>query len=104
MKAGKISYYGWSTDDVDRARLFAGGEHCIAIEHRFNVFDDNAAMLELCREQDLASLNRIPLLMGVHSTASMMTFDTMQMAATFLYFKRVEVRGRRRKNRPHPFA
>jgi aryl-alcohol dehydrogenase-like predicted oxidoreductase len=65
VHAGKIHYYGWSTDDVERARLFAGGEHCIAIEHRFNVFNDHAAMLDLCREQDLASLNRGPLLMGV---------------------------------------
>lgn len=65
VHAGKIRYYGWSTDDVDRARLFACGEHCIAIEHRLNVFNDNAAMLDLCRDQDLASLNRVPLLMGV---------------------------------------
>jgi len=65
VRAGKILFYGWSTDDVERARLFAHGEHCIAIEHRLNVFNDNAAMLDLCREQDLASLNRVPLLMGV---------------------------------------
>ncbi len=65
VKAGKIRFYGWSTDDVERARLFAGGEHCIAIEHRLNMFNDNPAMLELCREQDLASLIRGPLLMGV---------------------------------------
>ena len=65
VRAGKIRYYGWSTDDVERARLFARGEHCIAIEHRLNVFNDNTAMLDLCREQDLASLNRVPLLMGV---------------------------------------
>ncbi len=65
VRAGKIRYYGWSTDDIERARLFARGEHCIAIEHRLNVFNDNAAMLDLCREQDLASLNRGPLLMGV---------------------------------------
>jgi len=65
VRAGKIRYYGWSTDDVERARLFARGEHCIAIEHRLNVFNDNPAMLDLCREQDLASLNRGPLLMGV---------------------------------------
>ena len=65
VRAGKIRYYCWSTDDVERARLFARGEHCIAIEHRLNVFNDNAAMLNLCREQDLASLNRVPLLMGV---------------------------------------
>jgi aryl-alcohol dehydrogenase-like predicted oxidoreductase len=65
VRAGKIRYYGWSTDDVERARLFARGEHCIAIEHRLNAFNDNAAMLDLCRDQDLASLNRVPLLMGV---------------------------------------
>ena len=39
VRAGKIRYYGWSTDDVERARLFARGEHCIAIEHRLNVFN-----------------------------------------------------------------
>ncbi len=65
VQAGKIRYYGWSTDDVERARIFAGGEHCIAIEHRLNVFNDKPTMLDLCREQDLASLNRGPLLMGV---------------------------------------
>jgi len=65
VRAGKIRYYGWSTDDVERARLFAGGEHCTAIEHRLNVINDNEDMLRLCQEQDLASLNRVPLLMGV---------------------------------------
>lgn len=65
VRAGKIRYYGWSTDDVERARLFAGGEHCTAIEHRLNVFNDNPEMLDLCREQDLVSLSRVPLLMGM---------------------------------------
>jgi aryl-alcohol dehydrogenase-like predicted oxidoreductase len=62
---GKIRYYGWSTDDVDRARMFAEGPHCVAIEHRLNIFNDNTAMLNLCEQYDLASLNRVPLLMGV---------------------------------------
>ena len=65
VRVGKVRYYGWSTDDVERARLFANGEHCTAIEHRLNIFNDNQAMLDLCRELDLASLNRVPLLMGV---------------------------------------
>jgi aryl-alcohol dehydrogenase-like predicted oxidoreductase len=65
VRAGKIRYYGWSTDDVERARLFASGEHCTAIEHRLNVFNDHKDMLDLCQEKDLASLNRVPLLMGV---------------------------------------
>jgi aryl-alcohol dehydrogenase-like predicted oxidoreductase len=48
VHSGKIRYYGWSTDDVERARLFARGKHCIAIEHRLNILNDNAAMLDLC--------------------------------------------------------
>lgn len=65
VRAGSIRAYGWSTDDVERARVFAQGEHCTAIEHRLNVLHDAPAMLDLCREHDLASLNRVPLLMGV---------------------------------------
>ena len=65
VSAGRIRAYGWSTDDVERARVFAGGAHCSAIEHRLNVFHDATAMLDLCWEHDLGSLNRIPLLMGV---------------------------------------
>jgi aryl-alcohol dehydrogenase-like predicted oxidoreductase len=67
VRAGKIRYYGWSTDDVERARLFARGEHCIAIEHRLNIMMDAPAMLALCDELDLASINRIPLAMGLLS-------------------------------------
>ena len=67
VRVGKIRYYGWSTDDVERARLFARGEHCIAIEHRLNIMMDAPAMLALCDEFDLASINRIPLAMGVLS-------------------------------------
>ncbi len=62
---GKIRSYGWSTDDVLRAGLFAKGRHCAAIEHRLNIFFDAPEMLALCDEQDLASINRVPLLTGV---------------------------------------
>jgi aryl-alcohol dehydrogenase-like predicted oxidoreductase len=64
---GKIRYYGWSTDDLERARFFAQGPHCTAIEHRLNIMMDAPAMLSLCDELDLASINRIPLAMGVLS-------------------------------------
>jgi aryl-alcohol dehydrogenase-like predicted oxidoreductase len=67
VEEGKIRYYGWSTDDLERARLFAAGEHCAAIQHRLNVLIDATEMLAFCEEQDLASINRIPLLMGVLS-------------------------------------
>jgi len=62
---GKIRSYGWSTDDPDRAKLFAQGKHCTAVEHRLNVLMDARKMLELCDEEDLASINRVPLMMGV---------------------------------------
>jgi aryl-alcohol dehydrogenase-like predicted oxidoreductase len=64
---GKIRWYGWSTDDLERARCFAQGRHCAAIEHRLNVLMDAPEMLAVCQEFDLASINRIPLLMGVLS-------------------------------------
>jgi len=62
---GKIRSYGWSTDDPERARLFAKGPRCAAIELRLNIFDDAPEMLALCEEEDLASVIRVPLLMGI---------------------------------------
>ena len=67
VEEGKIRYYGWSTDDLERARFFALGNHCTAIEHRLNIMMDAPDMLALCDEYDLASINRIPLAMGVLS-------------------------------------
>jgi aryl-alcohol dehydrogenase-like predicted oxidoreductase len=67
VNEGKIRYYGWSTDDVARARFFAQGRHCTAVEHRLNIMMDAPEMLALCDEQDLASINRIPLAMGMLS-------------------------------------
>jgi aryl-alcohol dehydrogenase-like predicted oxidoreductase len=64
---GKIRAYGWSTDDLERARFFAEGRHCTAIEHRLNLMMDAPAMLTLCDEYDLASINRIPLALGMFS-------------------------------------
>jgi aryl-alcohol dehydrogenase-like predicted oxidoreductase len=64
---GKIRWYGWSTDDPERARFFAGGSHCSAVEHRLNIMMDAPDMLALCDEHDLASINRIPLAMGMLS-------------------------------------
>ncbi len=61
VREGKIRYYGWSTDSVERARLFAEGEHCIAIQHDLNVVLDAADMLALCEQANLASINRTPL-------------------------------------------
>jgi aryl-alcohol dehydrogenase-like predicted oxidoreductase len=67
VKEGKIRYYGWSTDDPERAALFAQGPHCTAIMHRLNIMMDAPKMLALCEAHDLASLNRIPLALGLLS-------------------------------------
>jgi aryl-alcohol dehydrogenase-like predicted oxidoreductase len=61
---GLIRYYGWSTDDPERARIFALGEHCAAVQHRVNLFYPANEMLALCEEFDLASINKSPLASG----------------------------------------
>lgn len=61
---GKIRYYGWSTDSVEGARLFAEGEHCVAIQHDLNVVLDAPEMIALCEQLNLASVNRTPLARG----------------------------------------
>jgi len=65
VQEGKIRSYGWSTDDPDRAKYFADGPNCTAIQHVLNIFSDNPLMLELCEEKNLASINRGPLAMGL---------------------------------------
>lgn len=67
VEEGKIGWYGWSTDDPERAHFFAEGPHCTAIEHRLNIMMDAPDMLTLCNDLDLASIPRIPLAMGVLS-------------------------------------
>ncbi len=64
---GKIRAYGWSTDDPERARFFAEGEHCASVQHQMNVLNDAPEMIELCEELNLASINRGPLAMGLLS-------------------------------------
>lgn len=65
VRDGKIRYYGWSTDFTDRARMFAQGSHCVAIQHQMNVLDDAIQMVRVCEEENLASINRGPLAMGL---------------------------------------
>jgi aryl-alcohol dehydrogenase-like predicted oxidoreductase len=62
---GKIRWYGWSTDLVDRARIFAEGEHCTSIQFALNAMDDNPEMRRLCADFNLAGINKDPLNRGV---------------------------------------
>ncbi|MEZ4615148.1 MAG: aldo/keto reductase [Caldilineaceae bacterium] len=65
VEEGKIRAYGWSTDDPERAAFFAQGAHCAAIQQRFNLFEGNTEVLAICEENNLASINRGPLAMGL---------------------------------------
>ncbi|MFF5367774.1 aldo/keto reductase [Streptomyces sp. NPDC013187] len=65
VREGLIRAYAWSTDDPARAAVFAEGPHCAAVQHALNVLDDAPAMLTLCEETGLASINRSPLAMGL---------------------------------------
>ncbi len=62
---GLIRSYGWSTDDVERARLFAAQPNCAALEIQLNVLSDAPEMLALLEEQQLPALVRSPLAMGL---------------------------------------
>jgi aryl-alcohol dehydrogenase-like predicted oxidoreductase len=64
VESGKVRWYGWSTDDPARARIFARGKHCTAIQHALNLFADAPEMLAVCDELDLASINKSPLRSG----------------------------------------
>ncbi len=65
VEEGKMRAYGWSTDDPERARAFARGEHCAAIQQRLNIFEGSEETLALCEAENLASINRGPLAMGL---------------------------------------
>ena len=65
VSSGKIRAYGWSTDDPERARLFAEGAHCASIQQQLNVFGGSAETLSVCERFGLASINRGPLAMGL---------------------------------------
>lgn len=65
VREEKIRAYGWSTDFPDRARVFAEGENCTAIQLQLNVLDDNPEVIAVCEEHDLAAINRGPLAMGL---------------------------------------
>jgi len=62
---GKIRAYGWSTDFIERARIFAEGNNCCAFQHQQNIFLDNDDMVSLCEKLKMASINRGPLAMGI---------------------------------------
>jgi len=62
---GKIRAYGWSTDSLRDAAIFAEGPHCAAIQHHMNVLAGDDSLVSFCELRGLASVNRGPLHMGI---------------------------------------
>lgn len=62
---GKIRTYGWSTDDAEKARFFAQGPNCAAVQVQMNVIEDRPDMIAVCDEFNIAAVNRGPLAMGL---------------------------------------
>jgi aryl-alcohol dehydrogenase-like predicted oxidoreductase len=64
---GLIRTYGWSTDWVEGAQIFIKNSKCTAIQHQMNVFIDAREIFELCEKNNLSSIVRSPLAMGLLS-------------------------------------
>ncbi|MDA4845381.1 aldo/keto reductase [Hoeflea poritis] len=66
-REGKIRYFGWSTDDPERANSWSGHDGAAAAQFNMNVFQQAPEMLEICHQNDFAALIRLPLAMGLLS-------------------------------------
>ena len=64
---GLIRSYGWSTDDSDRAEAYAGRANFTAVEYDFNLFLNADGLIKVCEGNNLASIIRSPLAMGLLS-------------------------------------
>ncbi|MHA1983455.1 MAG: aldo/keto reductase [Candidatus Hodarchaeales archaeon] len=62
---GVIGGYGWSTDDVKRAEIFAEGKNCIGMQYILNFTTNNQKMINLCEKYNLLSVIRSPLGYGL---------------------------------------
>jgi len=67
MKEGKIKTYGWSTDSMDCIDFMINNTNAVAIQHQFNIFINADDILKICQDNNLASINRSPLAMGLLS-------------------------------------
>jgi len=87
VQSGKIRWYGWSTDLVDRAAVFAVGPHCTSIQFRLNAIFDDPEMRKLIANHNLAGINKDPLnkgiLTGKYSTESHFPDDDIRSRADF---------------------
>ena len=64
VQAGKIRWFGWSTDRVASFEKFAESPNCVAVQQHMNVAWDewsNLDLLRLAERSGCASLARTPL-------------------------------------------
>ena len=64
---GKIDAYGWSTDFPDRAARHAKRPGFVAVQHNMNVFAPASELVSIVEANNLVSINRGPLAMGLLS-------------------------------------
>lgn len=64
---GKIRAYGFSTWDVEGARVFAENSTGVSIQHPLNVLHGESQLVDLCEQYELSSINNAPLAMGLLS-------------------------------------
>ena len=65
--SGKVGAFGWSTDFPDRAAAFAKRPGFVSIQHAMNVFFRASDLVPVIEENNLLSINRSPLAMGLLS-------------------------------------
>mgnify|MGYP006280177385 CR=1 FL=1 len=65
VDAGKIRWYGWSTDNPQSVARFAQGKHCAVVQQRLNVLEGNLKTLAVAEREGLASIVRTPLAKGI---------------------------------------
>jgi aryl-alcohol dehydrogenase-like predicted oxidoreductase len=65
VSESKIRAYGTAVDAPEVARVFAEGEHCVAVQTQINVFGADEEVLAICEERGLAAVARSPLAMGL---------------------------------------
>ena len=65
VEAGRIRWWGWSTDNAQAASRMLKFPHFVAVQQELNLLVDGSEMLAQCEAHNLASLNRSPLAMGM---------------------------------------
>jgi aryl-alcohol dehydrogenase-like predicted oxidoreductase len=64
-REGKVLSFGWSTDFPDRATAYANMDGFVAVQHAMNVFYRADMLIPTIEKNNLLSINRSPLAMGL---------------------------------------